>query len=447
MLQPVISTINHGTYLTGPLEKAFKEVFPPDYVLFGGNKNSEGVSVKAAVTTTTRQSRVVVLSNYNRKSPKIPLNHFHRPGPEKEMMLWEAARATSAAPSYFRPFAHTASEQVYLDGGIYHNSPILVADVESKAIWPSSRDRQPDIILSVGTGIDPRKETAVDTSVAVEALVSSVGSDLPIDRDRRSYLEVLMRLGYDHLINGLDSERAWNEWLQIKAPDPRNERRYRRLNVRFKGPVRMDKFDDIKKCRDAVTEQIDDTEILKIADQLISSCFYFHFEQEEIRELRNGGYDCTGRISCRLFGDSLQKLGAHLEKLSGPPKPGHFRPSFVIREIRPNRKRTRKLLEIKPDWPKTMRGEKKFAMDVPLVLISSERAETEILLKLRPDQEDKDLFPISGFPRRLQDDHKVILQERWGSQLIPHKLATKLNRSTTLSRVLTGGIRERDDSN
>jgi hypothetical protein len=46
-----------------------------------------------------------------------------------------------------------------------------------------------------------------------------------------------------------------------------------------------------------------------------------------------------------------------------------------------------------------------FSLDLT-VYVSSQRAKTEISLVLHPDQLKEDVFPISGFPRRLQDDYE-----------------------------------------
>lgn len=69
-LRYIVTAFYQGQYKTEPLEKAIKDAFPEDCPLFGGTYQSRRVPVKVAVTTTTRQSQVVVLSNYNRKPPK-----------------------------------------------------------------------------------------------------------------------------------------------------------------------------------------------------------------------------------------------------------------------------------------------------------------------------------------------------------------------------------------
>lgn len=66
--------------------------------------------------------------------------------------IWEAARATSAASTFFRPIE--IGHQQYVDGAIKgRNNPIISANLESKDIWPDE-DR---LLISIGTGIAPNK--------------------------------------------------------------------------------------------------------------------------------------------------------------------------------------------------------------------------------------------------------------------------------------------------
>lgn len=75
------------------------------------------------------------------------------------LRLWEVARATSAAPPFFKAFEHEASKQVYHDGAIYYNNPVKVAYNERKILWPDIAKNEPDILLSIGTGQNLEKVT------------------------------------------------------------------------------------------------------------------------------------------------------------------------------------------------------------------------------------------------------------------------------------------------
>lgn len=71
-----------------------------------------------------------------------------------------SARATSAAPGYFKPFIHERTGIGYLDGALYYNNPVRVANMECKLIWPDTMNLPPDILLSIGTGHNAEKAAA-----------------------------------------------------------------------------------------------------------------------------------------------------------------------------------------------------------------------------------------------------------------------------------------------
>lgn len=74
------------------------------------------------------------------------------PPGETSYLLHEAARATSAAPTYFRPerIAGAASDELLaIDGGVFANDPALAALTEARKLgWPLDRIE----LLSIGTG-------------------------------------------------------------------------------------------------------------------------------------------------------------------------------------------------------------------------------------------------------------------------------------------------------
>jgi predicted acylesterase/phospholipase RssA len=65
--------------------------------------------------------------------------------------IWQAARATSAAPSLFKEMYidNPRPGIKYVDGGLGHNNPSELALVEAARIWPTS---QRFCLLSIGTG-------------------------------------------------------------------------------------------------------------------------------------------------------------------------------------------------------------------------------------------------------------------------------------------------------
>jgi predicted acylesterase/phospholipase RssA len=109
---------------------------------------------KVAVTSTSGTGQTpLIITNYGRQDD-TRLNYridFSR-GSHLGLKVWEAASATSAAPSIFKPFKHPIADRTYMDGGLYNNNPIRVAYCEQRLLWSDVADKHPDIMLSIGTG-------------------------------------------------------------------------------------------------------------------------------------------------------------------------------------------------------------------------------------------------------------------------------------------------------
>jgi predicted acylesterase/phospholipase RssA len=83
--------------------------------------------------------------------------HLFRTYPVREnktynCTIWEASRATSAAPTFFKRviIGPPGEEEEFLDGGVGYNNPIKQVIEEAHSIFP--RDRRVACIVSIGTG-------------------------------------------------------------------------------------------------------------------------------------------------------------------------------------------------------------------------------------------------------------------------------------------------------
>ena len=100
-----------------------------------------------------------------------PPELFRSYGPDAATCtIWEAARATSAAPSFFKPIrihdAVDGTDEYFVDGGVAHNNPSEVALTEARSIWTNVKRF---CLVSIGTG---RQKTI--------KFVQIEGSDIPI---------------------------------------------------------------------------------------------------------------------------------------------------------------------------------------------------------------------------------------------------------------------------
>jgi hypothetical protein len=178
---------------------------------------------------------------------------------------------------------HEASKQAYMDGGIYHNNPIEIADQERKLIWPQLVDYPPDIILSIGTSYN-------SSSIPRKALTS------PTLRRRGMYGgHQPLKIAIHHIASTLDSERAWERYIEVLNPPSRDKNRYVRLNPDLsEDPPALDQVAKMKSLQETVRKQIqEDERIRNIADQLISTSFYFE-KSSEMEALLDGGFECRG---------------------------------------------------------------------------------------------------------------------------------------------------------
>ena len=148
-------TLKNGSkYSASNLHRVLKDKFS-DAFLFGSpihNKHSNHVAV---ISTSEDYTHSIALTNYSRKgnlkmSYKIEFSNDSKPG----LKIWEAACATSAAPAYFKPFKATTFNRTYLDGALYHNNPVSIANSERRLLWTDVANQHPDILLSLGSGLD-----------------------------------------------------------------------------------------------------------------------------------------------------------------------------------------------------------------------------------------------------------------------------------------------------
>jgi predicted acylesterase/phospholipase RssA len=76
---------------------------------------------------------------------------------EIDCKIWEAARATSAASTFFDPITIGKYQETFVDGGVYCNNPVEVVFSEAHKIW-CDVDSRLQCIISLGTGKPAEKD-------------------------------------------------------------------------------------------------------------------------------------------------------------------------------------------------------------------------------------------------------------------------------------------------
>ncbi|KAK8041498.1 hypothetical protein PG994_014505 [Apiospora phragmitis] len=388
-----LTSLYHGSlYKTQPFAKALKRYFS-DQPFFGGasHRSVHHTSTKVAITATTGPDKQPVLfANYNRpdlqgqsewSASTSPYQFIRSDAPAKEIKIWEAARATSATPPFFKPFQKEETGNEYADAGYKHACPVWVAHHESKAIWRDSADSAPDIMLSLGTGrnLGERAEDAsssgtvggghssrsfTDNSVSsptpTSAIVKqgrggagnykrsntsrSLGSDLSprlaesgyIVRNPSAPLLVTFnnpQSGAQRLTNAASrGDRTWSKFLHQSSPAQaavvaeRDRCRYMRVCPEFLN--KLPKFDEVQRMDELEreTERLlkqDPGEVTEVAHRLVASCFFFEKDAASVKQTASG-FQCTGSIHCAFRMGSLE-----LKAL------GWFLISFLVDDFEP----------------------------------------------------------------------------------------------------------------
>lgn len=153
-------------YNSEDLEKVLKDCLGSDSVM------ADIKTPKVMITGVLSDRKPVDLHlfrNYTSPSELLgvpPCTKFKETLPPERQLLWKVARATGAAPSYFRAFGR------FLDGGLIANNPTLDAMTEIheynlalKAMGKEEDETPLSLVVSLGTGLVPVSPVTIDIDV------------------------------------------------------------------------------------------------------------------------------------------------------------------------------------------------------------------------------------------------------------------------------------------
>ncbi|KAF5622001.1 calcium-independent phospholipase A2 [Fusarium sp. NRRL 52700] len=296
-------------YTSEGIEQSLQDSFGGSN-LFGASFNQRNRTsgrdwVKVGVVSCLQgRNQAKLIANYSRnpRADNDEEDYFSREDEQpNDFKIWEAARATSAAPTFFQPFVHPKTKRSYVDGALMHNNPVSLAYSEVDKIWPGSL--APDIILSIGTGMVVDKSGKMKTKH--NSKLESLKKIIP-----KGYL-MRIEAGLGIIQSSTSCHEAWKEFRSMSVADRQLRHNCHRLNVGLKQRVEMD---DVEKMDSLVEEcekyLCDGTKMFyydrtyrtapehlqTVARRLLASLFYYVGPLE--RTMKRGR--CVGKIFCRL---------------------------------------------------------------------------------------------------------------------------------------------------
>ncbi|XP_053318917.1 calcium-independent phospholipase A2-gamma [Spea bombifrons] len=174
---------NHAYYDSEIWEKMLKERMGSDLLIeTARNPLCPKVSAVSTIVNRGLPLKAYVFRNYN-----------HFPGVKSHYMggcqynLWQAIRASSAAPGYFQEYV--LGNDLHQDGGLLINNPSALALHECKCLWPNVPLQ---CVVSLGTG---RYETAGKsnaTHTSLKAKITNVISSATDTEEVHKTLDALL---------------------------------------------------------------------------------------------------------------------------------------------------------------------------------------------------------------------------------------------------------------
>ncbi|KAK7836050.1 hypothetical protein U0070_004141 [Myodes glareolus] len=162
-------------------------------------------------------------------------NYGHFPGINSHYLggcqykMWQAIRASSAAPGYFAEYA--LGNDLHQDGGLLLNNPSALAMHECKCIWP---DAPLECIVSLGTGRYEKVHIMLDGLLPPDTYFRFnpvMCENIPLDESRNEKLDQLQLEGMKYIERNeqkmkkvakiLSQEKTTlqkiNDWIKLKT--------------------------------------------------------------------------------------------------------------------------------------------------------------------------------------------------------------------------------------
>ncbi|XP_035238066.1 calcium-independent phospholipase A2-gamma-like [Anguilla anguilla] len=166
---PLVGTVNmgwsHSYYNTSTWEALLREKIGNKVLIkTARDELSPKVSAVSAVVNWGTTPKAFVFRNYNHAPGRLS-----RYAGASGHQLWQAIRASSAAPGYFQEFP--LHSDIHQDGALILNNPCALAVHECRLLWPT---RPFQCVLSLGTGRHDNVKKGPVTSTSLRSKISNL---------------------------------------------------------------------------------------------------------------------------------------------------------------------------------------------------------------------------------------------------------------------------------
>lgn len=200
-----------------------------------------------------------------------PLGHESRYAGTAEAQVWEALRASSAAPTFFSEIK--INGELHADGAIVANNPAAVALHEVKCMYPGVPI---EIVVSMGNGNSETDVSAAQRKAAEEGMESS-----------DSVEEKLKAVGWGEVVGSIVASATSTEAVHHALSDLFPQSKY----FRFNPPTRSTEIDEVRPE--------------KLADFVSDATRYIENNSERFAEAARTLRPKTSRSLWRRFRDAL----------------------------------------------------------------------------------------------------------------------------------------------
>jgi len=304
----IVVRVRDSVFGSKNLRQGLQDYFTPkDTALFAPALHTQLMSSGTRVAVTSAKDggkTACLIASYNHSSSTESSACLEREeDANKDMKIWEAAMATSAAPYYLPAFEKPELGTSYVDGAVWANCPAEVAYHEMEKLWPGDTGTL-DALVSLGTGMQDAKPAEMPALVNLGFLAT---------------LRAMFQ-------RQMDSKATWFNFVTQSAPPHVRPRLYR-LDPPIRGgddPVRLYDYEmipDLQERMEAWTSSTAQAEIALVADTLVANLFFFE-PDDDIQDQpsvllsdRTNDVLC-GTIRCRL-GHQTPQLVQLLELVDG----------------------------------------------------------------------------------------------------------------------------------